>query len=221
MCFSAEASFGASAMLTIVGLATVKKVKTRAHFVFAVIPLIFAFQQFSEGFVWLSSINPSYIGMKKMAVYSFLFAAQVIWPMWIPISIYLLEPDPKRKKYLFVLLTLGSILAAYHIFCLLVFDFHSEIRNYHVYYELYFPRIGKVFDGTIYLIPVIIPPFLSSHRGMKILGSFIFSSFLVSVLFYEDHVISVWCFFAAIISVVVYSVIVKSEKDSGILIEIK
>jgi len=59
MCFSATASFGASAVLGVIGIVAVAKAKTNPQRVFATIPLIFSVQQLSEGFLWLSLKNQS------------------------------------------------------------------------------------------------------------------------------------------------------------------
>ena len=48
MCFSTEASFISGAVLSIIGIATIKKAQTPAQIIFAVIPLLFAVQQIAE-----------------------------------------------------------------------------------------------------------------------------------------------------------------------------
>ena len=53
MCFSPTASFSASAALAVIGILTLKKTSAPHQFLFAYIPLIFASQQFIEGFLWL------------------------------------------------------------------------------------------------------------------------------------------------------------------------
>jgi hypothetical protein len=55
MCFSAEASFGLSVALLSGGVYCVKNAfsKNRLLLPVAIIPLLFAIQQFSEGWVWI------------------------------------------------------------------------------------------------------------------------------------------------------------------------
>lgn len=214
MCFSAEASFGAGALLSIVGIATIKIVKTRSLLPFACIPLVFAFQQFSEGIIWLSFKNPNFLSTQQLAVYNFIIIAQVIWPVLVPLSILQMEKERTQKKILSILLGIGIILAAYHMVCLLIYKISTDVSNHHIFYILDFPKISRVLEGTFYLIPVILSPFVSSRKGMRLLGMLIFSSFLISVLFYKDHVISVWCFFAAVTCIVVYSIIKQAEIET-------
>ena len=53
MCFSAGASFGASAILGTIGIVTLKKAKTTNQIPFASIPLLFGAQQAAEGALWI------------------------------------------------------------------------------------------------------------------------------------------------------------------------
>ena len=59
MCFSASASFGAGIVISTIGVVTLKKVSSPAHYYFALIPLFFAIQQFAEGFLWLALADSS------------------------------------------------------------------------------------------------------------------------------------------------------------------
>ena len=54
MCFSASASFVASAALLTGGVATLKQTTNNGQIPFASIPLLFGAQQLMEGFLWLS-----------------------------------------------------------------------------------------------------------------------------------------------------------------------
>src|SRR6516162_9297541 len=96
MCFSATASFGASIALTAIGVASVSKIQMRSQILFASIPILFAMQQLTEGFLWLTFTHPGHPVAQNFATYSFLFIAQIIWPTWVPLSIfYLMKPDER------------------------------------------------------------------------------------------------------------------------------
>jgi hypothetical protein len=61
MCFSASASFGASLVLSVIGVATIKNTRHREQLPFASIPFVFAVQQFSEGVLWLTLPYSDYV----------------------------------------------------------------------------------------------------------------------------------------------------------------
>ena len=97
MCFSANASFGSGIILAVISVASLKKVQYPTHIYFAAIPLIFCIQQIIEGLLWLALIDPVYASLEKVSTYSFLFFAQVIWPIWIPFAVLSLEVKSKYK----------------------------------------------------------------------------------------------------------------------------
>lgn len=207
MCFSAEASFITSAGLTVVGLATLQKVKLVSQLPFAFIPIIFAIQQFTEGFVWLSMTDIDYAYLHKIPIRIFLIFAQVFWPIWVPFAIFFFEKEEGRKKVLLIFLGMGICFSAYLSFCIFTYDMNAVISNYHIRYTIEIPHWSKMVGGIFYFVPTVISPFVSSIRRMQFFGLFIFISYIITILFFESYVVSVWCFFAAIISVVIFSIV--------------
>ena len=81
MCFSAGASFTASALLTVVGTETVRRVHKPSQLVFSGITAFFAFQQFTEGVLWTVIPAAGHPALQKTATYTFLIMAEVVWPV--------------------------------------------------------------------------------------------------------------------------------------------
>lgn len=219
MCFSAGASFGAGIVLSAIGIVALKKTKSPALYAFAAIPLLFGMQQLTEGVVWLSANHTISGGWKPAATLAFLLFAQVIWPFWVPFSFWLFERGPRHRKALLSLLVLGSALAVYHGYCLAVYPVSAEISEHHIAYSLDFPSFGGGISSIVYLLTTIVPPLLSSQKKMHLLGWVILFSFIVTIAFYKLYIISVWCFFAAVISGVVLFLLnrqqAEREPDNG------
>ena len=78
MCFSTSASFAAGITLTVIGVASIKKVKDPSQFLFASIPFLFGVQQFAEGVLWLTIPNSELLTIKKIFTSIFLFFAQFL-----------------------------------------------------------------------------------------------------------------------------------------------
>lgn len=211
MCFSAPVSFGAGILLSAIGIATVKKTTSRKQLMFAFIPVLFAVQQFTEGFVWLSMTNPDFISIRDPATYMFLFIAQVVWPFWVPFSILILEPGKQRKKLDIILVFLGSAVSLYLFYCLVNFPVQSEILGYHISYIQSYPESISLYFGSLYVISTIGPPFFSGFKKMWTLGVTILISYIITTIFYNDYIVSVWCFFAAIISATIYIILIVPE----------
>jgi hypothetical protein len=213
MCFSAGASFGAGAVLSVVGITAIKQSNTSLQMVFAGIPLIFAVQQVTEGFVWLSLLNPAYAPWLQPATYIFLTFAYIVWPSWVPLSVLLLEKNSRRKKILFSGLASGLLVSLYLAYRLLTQHIHAEIIGMHISYDLGFPGSALRYSAILYFASTAIPPFISSVKKMWLFGFSITVAYIITRLFFEDYELSVWCFFAAIISAAVFTIILDLQKS--------
>jgi hypothetical protein len=212
MCFSPEASFAGGIIISVVGIATVLKVHKPAQIVFASIPLFFGLQQIAEGFVWLTIPHPEFILVQKFATYLFLIMAEVLWPTLLPISILLMEESIKIKRILRILMALGGSVSIYYSYCLIFLHVTPEIRGYHIFYNSDFSESLAIVAFVIYLIATITPLFISSIKRTKIFGAIMFLSVLVTTIFYTQFLTSVWCFFAALISGVIFWILSDSKK---------
>lgn len=215
MCFSAGASFGTSVVLGALGVVTLKKVKEPRQLPFAFIPIMFATQQFSEGLLWIGLSDPAvHSSWQHFPVYIFLVFAQILWPVWIPFSVLLLEKDKIRKSILRILLIMGLSISGYLLYCMFVYDVSAEIRSGHIHYNLNFPVAFTWISGILYFIPTVISLFVSGVKRMPVLGTAIWMSFILTMVFFEDYLISVWCFFAAIISLIILVMVSKQQEPA-------
>ena len=206
MCFSTSASFGAGAVLAVIGVVTIKKAKKPNQILFAGIPFLFSLQQIDEGFLWLALTNNYSAAMKEITTYIFLFIAQVIWPLLVPLSISLLEKNGKRKTFLQVSIFIGAIISVYLTYCLINYPVNSKIIGYHISYSQNYPASLSIIGGILYVLATVFPPLISSFKRMWYLGLSILISYIMTRIFYTDYIVSVWCFFASVISISVYAV---------------
>ena len=207
MCFSAGASFGASVVLGTIGVVSLKKVEDPRQRAFAAIPVMFAVQQLSEGALWVALADPAHTSWQDFPLYVFLVFAQIIWPVWIPFSVLIMEKDPVRKRILTGLLSMGLLISIYLLYCLFAYPVFADIQAGHIRYTLNFPLAVAWISSVLYFIPTVISLFVSGVRRIPLLGAAILLSFMATKIFFEDHLISVWCFFAAVLSVVVLGII--------------
>lgn len=213
MCFSAGASFTGSAVLTAIGVASVRKVSNPSQKLFAEIPLFFAFQQFAEGVVWLTFRSGGYHHVQMTAAYIFLIMALVVWPVMIPLAVLKMEEIKVRRKYIKIILASGVILSLYYTTCLVLYNVYPSINGFHIQYLNDFPVKFGIVAFCVYVIATLVPLFISSIRGMNLFGILIMLSCLVTGVFYKEYLTSVWCFFAALISVVIYRIVVLSNEE--------
>lgn len=208
MCFSVEASFGASAVLTAFGIAAVMKAKTPAQKFFALTPLIFAIQQFGEGIVWLSLGHSEYAGWQQPATYFFMIISQAVWPIWVPLTILFLEKEKRRKIILLALFGIGVFVSAFLLFTILYYKQDSNIGQ-HIEYTSDFQHeslTGIIFP-FLYVSATVFPLLISSLVRIRILGFAVLFFSIVARVFYEKYEVSIWCFFAAMMSAMVCGII--------------
>lgn len=212
MCFSPEASFAGGIIISSIGIATVSKVHKPSQILFASIPLFFGLQQIVEGTLWISIPDHDLINLQKISTYLFLIMADVVWPVMIPLSVMFMEKNFKRKRIMLILLALGITLSIYYSVCLLFLNVTPEITGYHIHYSTDFPESLAMVAFIVYLIVTITPLFISSIKRTHLLGILMFLSCLITGIFFTQYLISVWCFFAALISGVIFWILRDSKR---------
>jgi hypothetical protein len=214
MCFSAGASFTAGALLTLVGTETYRKVHKHAQLVLASIPVFFAVQQFAEGVVWLTIGQAAHAGLRAVSSNIFLIFALAVWPVMVPLSVLMLEENRTRKIIITTLLAVGAAVAAYYSYGLVFHnDVNARIIGAHIVYgDNTPPGALDIIAVFFYLVAALGPLFVSSIKRVYWLGIVMSVSFIVSAMFYFRSLTSVWCFFAAVISLLVFYIIDEAHK---------
>lgn len=207
MCFSAEASFTLSAVLLPAGIFCLRSAETKEKATrgLAVIPILFAMQQFAEGLVW-TGLNHRDAWLTRLGAQGFLFFALAFWPFWIPFCAFLLEPSGWRRTLLGSFAGLGLAGGLVLFVPLIVHpDMLSvEATHHSIYYDITRSYAMGILPfewwQAVYLLLVATPPLLASARGFYLFGVGIVVSAAISQIFFWYASASVWCFFAAILS---------------------
>jgi len=211
MCFSAGASFAGGVVITAIGVMTVRTNRDHSRRLFAAIPLIFGVQQISEGFVWVALQSPGHDLMLSISMYIFLIAALIVWPSVIPLSVLAMEKVKSRRLALYFFFVVGLLTSFYYGLSLLVNDVDPRIISHHIKYAPVYPRPLALPVFIAYLIGTLAPLFISSVRKMWLFGLLVTASCLITGIFFKEYLASVWCFFAALISAVIW-LIVRRER---------
>jgi hypothetical protein len=213
MCFSPVASFGASVVLSGIGIVAMAKARTVPEKFLSGIPVLFAIQQCLEGTLWLALSNPDWAQWQWPTTFGFLLFAQVVWPIYMPIAMLLFEDDPLRKRILTFCTISGFALGTYLVFCLLHYPISASANEHHIRYDLGFALARKWYYGLLYFVPTIVSSLFSSTRRLRWLGYLFLASYIAARLLFQHFVVSVWCFFGAIISIVVLVIVLKLREE--------
>lgn len=201
MCFSAPASFIAGAALSTAGVVTLRMTSRRAEIPFASVPLLFGIQQIIEGLIWLSFRDGSQLPNETLTLLYSLFS-HVLWPIFVPHAVGRLETIPWRKRALIACQVAGLAVGLYLLYFIVAFPVTSRILGQHIVYES--PHFYIVAVMVLYLAATCLSSLLSSERIIQVFGALSLATFLAAYVIHVATLVSVWCFFAAILSFIVY-----------------
>ena len=208
MCFSREASFVLAGTLVVAGTYCVRKAARvdRSYLPLAVIPVVFAVQQFCEGWVW-TGIARGDPALTRIAALSYLLFALLFWPMWIPYSMLLVERSPRTRLLLRAMTAIGLAIGLGLLVPAVVepSSMVVQVSRHSLHYNIADAVVFQAFPGelwqALYLLVVSAPLFVSSEHKMLHVGLAVILSAAVTHVFFEHAFASVWCFLAAALSV--------------------
>ena len=213
MCFSAPASFVAGTALSVLGVATIRMTSRKAEIAFAMIPLLFGVQQFTEGMIWLSFRDESPLS-NTMLTFVYSLFSHVLWPIFIPFAVGMLETVPWRKKAVTACQIAGMTVGLYLLYIIIQFPVRSLVSGKHIAYDS--PHFYIVTVMLLYLIATCASSLFSSSRVIQVFGALSLATFMAAYAIHAATFFSVWCFFAAILSFIVYAYFMQAR--SGALI---
>jgi hypothetical protein len=206
MCFSAPVSFAASALLFPTGLYSLRIAyrQNPTYIPLACIPIAFAVQQVCEGLVWLS-IQGGAPAQANLAALGFLSFAYWFWLFWAPWAVARTEPQSTVRWICWgvglIGLTYGALLYLPLLgqpTWLFIHVIHQSIQ-----YEtrlIFDPWFSQDCDRLIYAMIILIPFVLTSNPSLKVFGGAVCVTALLCQWLLNAVFISLWCFFAALLS---------------------
>ena len=198
MCFSASASLTSGVVVGALGVATLPLVSDRRERLFASLPLVFGIHQILEGLVWEQLDNGHAVTAHDPAAAAWLFIAWVFLPVFVPLSVWRFEPDPRRRRLMLAPVGLGAAVGAYLLVASVAGPATVRIVGHHLVYGL---RASGFVLGVPYVVATCGSLLVSSHRFVVAFGVVLTAAMGVTVLVASVALSSVWCFFAAILSV--------------------
>lgn len=128
--------------------------------------------------------------------------SHVLWPIFVPLSVMLLEPVRWRKKVMFTLWIGGTVISLFLFYNLFAFPITSRVENHHIVYLS--PHFYIYAVMGLYVAATCVSTMFSSHKLIRFFGVMALAAFRISYLFYKISLISVWCFFAALLRIIIY-----------------
>jgi hypothetical protein len=205
MCFSEPVSFTVGSVLIAGGaFAGWKAFKTNNRYLpVSQMPTLAGLQQLMEGHVWMG-MNNSDPSMVWWAAMGFIFFSWLIWPVWIPFSVYFLEPPASRRKppllgFAIAGVAFGLILFVPHLFhqdWVQVRINHQSLSYEDTMFLDYL--IPRWLTYLIYVFLLVTPAMISTYKHIRLFGLTLIAIITVVYLFLTYAYISFFCFLAAL-----------------------
>ena len=222
MCFSATASFTSATILIPVGAYCLRAASRKKpnEIPTALVPFFFGIQQLSEGFVWHGiEHNDNYLIKNGSLV--FLFFALSFWPFWFFFTSSINDPRSKARM-IFAVCAFLSIGWFWFMYRPLIenaeVDLQVKVINHSLHYSFapidnlstFVKNLLRMLYFLCVAVPLILGPgSLGRGYGIVFAAMTIFAAVVFNYAF-----ISVWCFFAAIITIYLARYFYKLEPAS-------
>jgi hypothetical protein len=202
MCFSAAADFTGSVVLGAIGVATLREVKDRRELLLAAMPGLFALHEFIEGFVWLGLDGRVSQQLGHNAGAAYMLFANGLLPFVLPLSVFLIEPTRHRRRRMLSFVILGSLLALYLTWGLIAYPLTISMQSHSVLYANAITNSNIV--AVLYVAATCGSLYFSGFRRLVQLAWANLAGLIVVALVKHYAFTSVWCAYAAVVSVIIY-----------------
>ncbi len=202
MCFSPEADLVVGGLVVAIGVDALRHIREPKQVVLASLPLLFGLHQVDEAFVWLGLQGHVSESIERVAVWVYLSFALAALPAIVPIAVFAVERSPARRKLIGAMAALGIAVGVSLAVAVFRGSVNAVIDGRHIAYDVSALRQGRQLTA-LYVVAACGALLLCSYRDIALLG--VLNLIAVPVLMWMtvSGFISLWCFWAAIVSVVI------------------
>jgi hypothetical protein len=200
MCFSAEADLIGGIVVGGAGVDALRHVSHRRELMVAALPVVFGIHQVIEALTWwgLDGKVPAALG--DAATWAYLVIAFLL-PVFVPIAIRSIEPDVRRRRLIGPFIALGTIVAAILLMELFSGPVGATDAGRYIAYDVSLDFGGQL--TALYVIATCVPLLLSTNLRLVVFGVLNLAAVSVLAWMLANGVISLWCAWAAVTSIVI------------------
>jgi hypothetical protein len=227
VCFSAQASFLASALLLPIGAASLMAARSPEQHdkrLLAAAPLCFSLQQACEGLIWLGlDAQPSEMaaasGLLEAPTLTYLFFAYAFWPVWMPLAAAALMPPAGWPSRLCRALPWLGLVPGILLWLPLLGDPRGALPQ-RVGHSLVYPLSERVEDllaplvgPALYASLIVLALLLVPSRRVRVFAFTLLLTFGLTEWSSRLALTSVWCFASALLSAQILWIIAELPAD--------
>jgi hypothetical protein len=201
MCFSPQADFTAGAVVSVVGVQTLRQVRVPRELIIGSLPLLLGAHQFVEGFVWLGLRGEVASAAGNTARDAYIVFAHAVLPAIVPLGFALMEPSGRRARWVWPLVLLGVALGSYLLWQVTAYPIGAQEQAHCIDYTTHTPNDYPI--GALYVLVTCGPALLSSRRYIRWFGLLSLIGVTAVAIVRIDELTSVWCLYVAFVSVLI------------------
>jgi len=195
------------------GVVTLREAKSIDRIPLAAMPLLFGVQQAVEGVVWVSLSVP---WLHSSAAFVYVMFSHVLWPFYVPLAVGALEPPGRRRAVLRIFLLVGIALSLWLLTYVLRGPVTAFCATGSIIYHMVLPPVP--YGLAVYVLVTCCSCLISGHKFIRVLGLALVGALAISLWSYLTAFYSVWCFFSALLSAIIY-VHLKHGKELSRLVK--
>ena len=214
MCFSAEADVVAGLVVTAIGLDSLRQVRRPAERPLGALPVLLGAHLLVEAVVWQGLTGEVSASTGRDAMWLYLFFALLVLPVFVPLAVLAVEPDPGRRRTMGYLAILGTALAGIYLVAMVQAPVDVHIDGNHLAYRLGIDHGGLL--AGVYAVVACAPPMLSSEHRIAAFGLANLGAVVALVWIQSSVLTSLWCAWAAVTSVAIAAHLRRAHREPDV-----
>jgi hypothetical protein len=202
MCFSPGADAVVGGIVVAVGVDALRHVREPKQILLASLPLLFGLHQIDEAFVWWGLQGGVSESLERVSIWVYVLFALVAVPILVPAAVFAVEPSVGRRRVIATFAALGIAVGV----SLAISIFRGSVDAPHHGRQIGYDVSALSQGGrltALYVVAACGALVACSYRDLAALG--VLNLIAVPILMWltVNGFISLWCFWAAIVSVVI------------------
>jgi hypothetical protein len=202
MCYSPGADAVVGGIVVVIGVDALRHVREPKQILLASLPLLFGLHQITEAFVWWGIQGQVSESIGRVAVWVYVLFALAALPALVPVAVLGVEPSASRRRLIAALAALGIGVGVALGVSLFRGSIDAVIAGRHIAYNVSALTQGRELTA-LYVVAACGALIASSYRDLAALGLLNLIAVPVLMWMTVSGFISLWCFWAALVSVVI------------------
>jgi hypothetical protein len=200
VCFSPEADLIGGVVVGGIGVDAVRHVLHRRELAIALLPVVFGAHQLIEAFAWWGLDGKVPLALGDAAAWVYLLIAFAL-PVVVPLAILSIEPEPAKRRQVLPFVGLGAVVSVILLAHLVSGPVTVQVADRTLAYDVHLSYGGQL--TALYVIATCVPLLLSRNPRIRVFGILNLAAVIVLAWLMATRVISLWCAWAAVTSIVI------------------